>query len=186
MPVNLLDLEPRSVWLAIPVDAHDRQKGVVHVQLRELPYGKSQALDARWRGTLAHLETLEAAQARVGAPTEAEIEAVGDAWIAVRSANLEAVRWGVMGHREEDFLLGRNGDSLPIPFEPETLSYHGQSYACASARMLRLYMLSGGGGARGEGTLLRLLAKAVLAFQRGETVTPEEIWAEAEKPEPAP
>ena len=63
MPIDvsgLLSLDAQEREVAVPVDPKDPAKGVVHVTLRELPYGKKRAVELRY---LEHASTREIADA---------------------------------------------------------------------------------------------------------------------------
>jgi hypothetical protein len=99
-----------------------------------------------------------------GPISTAQADALAGALSALYEAQRECVRFGVASHREEDFLAG----GLSIAFESAEVTFSGQPYRVASERMLRLYVLAGGGNpGRGDaGELLPALAEAVLQFQR--------------------
>jgi hypothetical protein len=181
MPVRIdpdyLSLDARTAEVSIPVDAKDRAKGVVRLTLRELPFAKKRAAE------MLHLSasTVHAASQSLweqasngqGLTTE-EADRLARAFSGFFEATREVVRWGVVGHRAEDFLLGE----VEIPFESVSLLCNGKCYDCASDRMLRLYQLAGGGRVAEEGTLLPQIARSVLDYQRGEVKTPESLWGE--------
>jgi hypothetical protein len=153
MPVdlsNLLSLDAQEREVSIPVGSE-----TVHVTIRELPYGKAVAV------RLAYASAYQAWQ-EAGVLSSASAEAIAGALTALYQAQCEVVRWGVTGHREEDFLLG----GLPVPFESSVATFNGATYPTASPRMLRLYLLAGGGRPGDPGTLIPALAEAVLAAQR--------------------
>jgi hypothetical protein len=165
MPVDLsslLSLDATDREVAIPVGAE-----TVHVTIRELPYGVSRRLSLRYLGASQAYEACRASVERMGEAgalplTSPEADALAGALAALYEAQREAVRWGVTGHREGDFLLG----GLPVPFESEEATFNGTPYRVASPRMLRLYQLAGGGRAGDAGALLPDLASAVFAAQR--------------------
>jgi hypothetical protein len=155
MPVDLsslLSLDAAEREVSIPVGEE-----LVHVTIRELPYGKAVAV------RLAYASAYQAWQ-DAGALSSASADAIASALTALYQAQCEVVRWGVTGHRAGDFLMG----GLDVPFETVAATFNGQSYPVASPRMLRLYLLAGGGRPGDPGTLIPALADAVLAAQRPE------------------
>jgi hypothetical protein len=181
MPVRIdpdyLSLDARTAEVSIPVDAKDRDKGVVRLTLRELPYAKKRAVEVLYLSALREGEKAEPLRARLDAGEGLSAEdadrlagAMGSFFEALR----EVVRWGVVAHQAEDFLRGE----LATPFEAVALLCNGKHYDCANDRMLRLYQLAGGGRVGEEGTLLPQIARSVLDYQRGEVKTPESLWGE--------
>ena len=194
LPLDLLspDLQEREV--EIPVSAHDRAKGTVHVTLREMPYAALKSCQMQGLFSLGPLskagETLTQLRDGGGATSEAMLE-MGQAFELLRLEQTELIRWGVLSHRAEDFKL----KGIPIPCETTEKKLAGQLYRVPNARMILLYQVSSPGLA--VGSLWWLLADAVRRFQQGQVRTPEEIWSEAEAeaakdtapdaaPEPAP
>jgi hypothetical protein len=152
MPVDLssllsLDAEEREV--PIPVGAE-----TVHVTIRELPYGKAVAV------RLAYASAYQAWQ-EAGVLSSASAEAIAGALTALYQAQCEVVRWGVVGHREEDW----DDKGVGVPFESTEATFNGERYRVASPRTLRLYLSAGGGRPGDAGTLIPALADAILAAQ---------------------
>jgi hypothetical protein len=174
-----LDFKEREV--AVPVDALDRSKGCVNVTVREIPYAVKRSLELRSNAAYARLPkaqeilndmTLESFDAK-------QVDKVGETLGAFRDTQLELVKWGVCGHRAEDFLV--RGE--PFPFESVPLLFAGVSYQVASAKMLQLYVsASGRNNPLLHTTLLANIANAVRAFQDGTVIEPEEVWTAYEKP----
>jgi hypothetical protein len=153
MPVDLsslLSLDAQDREVAIPVGSE-----LVHVTIRELPYGKAVAV------RLAYASAYQAYQ-EAGSLSSATAEALAAALTALYQAQCEVVRWGVVGHRAGDFLMG----GLDVPFTSDDATFNGERYRVASARTLRLYLLAGGGKPGDAGTLIPALADAILAAQR--------------------
>jgi hypothetical protein len=167
MPVDLsslLSLDAQEREVSIPVGSE-----TVHVTIRELPYGVAKRLSFRYGSAYQAYEACKASVERLGkegaAPLSPEEQdalasALADLWEAQR----DCVRWGVVAHREADFLAG----GLTIPFETAEAVFNGAPYRVASPRMLRLYQLAGGGRGGNEGTLIPDIAAAVLKIQRAE------------------
>jgi hypothetical protein len=156
----------------LSLDAEEREievsagegRGTVRVTVRELPYAKHRAISLRYLGASQAYEAARGALEKLGASPlpVADAEALAGALGALWEAQRECVRWGVTGHREEDFLAGGVG----IPFESTDALCNGERFRVASDRMLRLYQFAGGGRPGDAGELLPALAEAVLAFQR--------------------
>jgi hypothetical protein len=190
------DFDPLSGELtarefALPVDpTGEKSRKVFHVTLSDIPEGKWAGLlsaqIAAWQaaaevyGKTAELEQsfretsgfdvfdkiLAAAEANT-----ASSDAQGRAQRLVLVASREIVRWGVSGHRSEDFRFPKEegGPPTPTPFEAEEVTWEKQRYRVASERMLRLYNSR-------YVRVLGLLADAVMEFQSGRVKTPEERW----------
>jgi hypothetical protein len=172
MPVNidrLLSLDSQEQEIEVSAG---ESRGSVRVTVRELPYGIARRCSLRYLGAMQAYEACKATLGRLSAleahpvsPTEAD--ALAGALTALYEAQREVVRFGVAGHRAEDFLAG----AVTIPFEAAEVTFNGQPFKVASERMLRLYAFAGGGNpGRGDaGELLPALAEAVLAYQRPES-----------------
>jgi hypothetical protein len=90
-------------------------------------------------------------------------------------------RWGVAGHRAEDFLEEGEAGEKPIPYTGSTATYHNATFAVASEDTLDLY----------ERVLPKKMflhsIRAAIAFYIGGVVpTPRQIWDSAKPKEKAP
>jgi hypothetical protein len=168
---RLLSLDPTEQEIEVSAGA---ERGSVRVTVRELPYGIARRCSLRYLGALQAYEAARKGLDGLGdAPLPpAAADALAGALSALYEAQREVVRFGVSSHRAEDFLAG----AVEIPFEPAESTFNGQPYRVASERMLRLYVIAGGGrlGTGDAGELLPALAEAVLAFQRPESAAPQE------------
>jgi hypothetical protein len=156
MPVvlsGLLSLDAREKEIEVSAGA---ERGSVRIKIRELPYAAFQLIRLRYQAALQMLAV---------ASSDLKTKATADA--ALHKAFCEIVRWGVVGHREEDFLLG----GCTTPFESTEATFNDDTYRVASDRMLRLYEFAGGGGVGDPGVLLPELAGAIMKFQRPEEAT---------------
>lgn len=183
MPINLqvdpLSLELHEKEIEVPVDAEDPVQGTVVVTVRELPYAVAKSLQYRDIATSQSFGQTQPvfAQLKAGAPVDPRaMDRLGLAFAERRAAQTEIIRWGVCGHRAEDFKV----KGAPIPFESVSASLVGTAYQVASPRMIHLYQMANGPSlVDGVSGLFGILAEAVRDFQRGVVRTPQEIWDEA-------
>lgn len=192
-----LDIDPLAdehlfLEVALPIDTRDRAKGCFYATVQDLPDGKEDALryalGKAWNALsvvygveveLAKiLEEEKSPQALVvdtmlsqSGAALVQAEARAHAWRHVIVAQREIVRWGVRDHR---LRLRHPGTTEPIevPFESVEITWEGAAHVGAGERMLRLYRRLG---------LLGQLSDAVLAFQDGKVLRPEQVWAAAEE-----
>ena len=181
LPSDLLSLDARTLELPIPIDATKPELGTVHLTIRELPFAINQARRFRFMSAQVHLEKIR--EQLFGAdgnrePTPEEYSRLGEALGHYRAAELEVIKWGVVGHRSQDFLAA----GQPIPFESSREQLCGESFEVCSARMLKLYtsitpfVLS-----TTRTAFSSLLSRAILDFQTGTPRTPAQIWEEFDK-----
>lgn len=183
MPIDLridpLSLELHEQQIEVPVDADDPAKGTVVVTVRELPYAIAKGIQYRDLACSQSFGKTQPvfAQLKSGAPVDPrDMDRLGLAFAERRAAQAEIVRWGICGHRADDFRV----KGTPIPFESVSASLVGTAYQVASPRMIHLYQMANGPSlVDGVSGLFENLAEAVRDFQRGVVRTPQEIWDEA-------
>lgn len=182
MPIDLaidpLSIELHEREIELPVHARLRDKGTVRVTLRELPYAVKHSTEMQGLSNVGELSKASEYLGRMAKgdlPAPSEFSEMGQAFARLREGQLELIRWGVVGHRAEDFKL----KGVPIPFETVEKKLTGVLYNVVSPRMLVMYQMASPG--LSPDTLFWRLAEAVREFQHGTIRTPEEVWAEAEK-----
>lgn len=176
-----LDFKEREV--SIPVDSLDRAKGCVTVTIREIPFAVKRSLELRRSFSFSRLPKAQELLSKLDSEhiDTGALNTVGETLGLVRDTQCELVKWGVSNHRAEDFLLR----GAPVQFESVPITFAGVSYQIASPRMVQLYASANGkNNPYLHTTLLANIANAVVAFQEGQIVEPEEVWSAYEKPTP--
>ena len=178
--INLADLEPQTREVEVPLSAVDRTQGTVHVTLRELPYAIKTSVELRYLAASRDINEARETLNLLGDGAHVEghkIDEIGAAVGALRAAQLEVIKWGVVGHRAADFVAGES----VIDYTSAPATCAGVAFEVASPRTLRLYqLLAPASFLTARSDLIANLSEAVLRYQRGEVLTPEEIWAGAE------
>lgn len=184
MPIELdndLSIDLREQEIEIPVNSSNRKLGTVRITVRDLPYAIEQSLRlqrisySQALGKISHLW----GKLKDSEPlSSSEAESFAVAYAQARKTQVEIARWGVVSHREEDFLLR----GKPTPHISVDRKIGNESYKVTSQSTLHYYELASGTSVFTISTsLLSRIENAVMNFSAGKIETPEEIWAEHEK-----